>query len=53
MNKGVSSSFHNVSTNNEKVIENNFSLKIHLSKNNYNGIWAPLSIVRKISIHRI
>jgi hypothetical protein len=40
MNKGVSSWFHNVSTCSEEVIEKKNSLKIHLNKKNYNGIWA-------------
>jgi hypothetical protein len=40
MNNGVSSWFHNVSTQSEEVIEKKNSLKIHLSKNIYNGICA-------------
>jgi len=40
MNKDVSSWFHNVSTYNEKVIENNFFIENSFKLKNYNGIWA-------------
>jgi hypothetical protein len=53
MNKGVSSWFHNVSINNEEVIENKFLLKIHLNKKIIMEFGHTLGIVKKLSIHKI
>jgi hypothetical protein len=53
MNKGVSTWFYNVSTYNAEVIENYFSLKIHLNKKIIMEFGHTLGIVRKLSIHMI